>query len=91
MRLLRGDQLRAANVAEGSAFLGRWAASFGRSSTAALLRLPLQAWLALKAGLPNYAGQGVELIRDIQPAATIVGQLVAEAEYTIRSLTTLLD
>lgn len=41
--------------------------------------------------MPNYAGQGVELIRDIQPAATIVGQLVAEAEDTIRSLTTLLD
>jgi NAD(P)H-dependent flavin oxidoreductase YrpB (nitropropane dioxygenase family) len=40
--------------------------------------------------MPNYAGQGVEIIRDILPAATIVEQMVTEAEDTIRSLATLL-
>lgn len=40
--------------------------------------------------MPNYAGQGVELIRDVMPAAKVLEQMVAEAEETIRSLSTLL-
>ncbi len=40
--------------------------------------------------MANYAGQGVGLIRHILPAATIVAQMVAEAEDTIRDLPALL-
>jgi NAD(P)H-dependent flavin oxidoreductase YrpB (nitropropane dioxygenase family) len=40
--------------------------------------------------MPNYAGQGVGLIRHILPAAAIVSQMVAEAEDTIRGLPALL-
>jgi nitronate monooxygenase len=40
--------------------------------------------------MPNYAGQGVALIRQVLPAAAIVEQMVAEAEGTIRRLPALL-
>jgi NAD(P)H-dependent flavin oxidoreductase YrpB (nitropropane dioxygenase family) len=36
--------------------------------------------------MANYAGQGVELVRKILPAAEIVQGMVSEAEVIIRSL-----
>jgi NAD(P)H-dependent flavin oxidoreductase YrpB (nitropropane dioxygenase family) len=41
--------------------------------------------------MPNYAGQGVDLINEVMPAAKIVRQMVSEAEDTIRNLATLLE
>jgi hypothetical protein len=41
--------------------------------------------------MPNYAGQGVDLINDVMPAAKVVLQMVSEAEDTIRNLATLLE
>jgi hypothetical protein len=34
-------------------------------------------------GLPHYAGQSVELIKDIRPAATIVQRLKQETEQVM--------
>ena len=40
--------------------------------------------------MPNYAGQGVEIIHEVASAATVVEQILTEAEHTLRSLRTLL-
>jgi nitronate monooxygenase len=40
--------------------------------------------------MPNYAGQGVGLVRNILPAAEIVQQMVSEAEAIIRRLSSTL-
>lgn len=40
--------------------------------------------------MPNYAGQGVGLVREILPAAAIVERIVSEADETIRRLPALL-
>lgn len=40
--------------------------------------------------MPNYAGQGVGLVRHILPAAAIVEEIVTDAEKTIHDLTALL-
>jgi enoyl-[acyl-carrier protein] reductase II len=41
--------------------------------------------------MPNYAGQGVDLINEVLPAAKVVQQMVSEAEDTIRNLAALLE
>lgn len=40
--------------------------------------------------MPNYAGQGVGLIRNVLPAAKIVEQMISEAQLIMRRLPTLL-
>jgi NAD(P)H-dependent flavin oxidoreductase YrpB (nitropropane dioxygenase family) len=40
--------------------------------------------------MANYAGQGVGLVRNVLPAAEIVDRMMAEAEETIRGLSTMI-